>query len=180
MAHEILIGVSGGVAAYKTASLVSLLVQRGHGVRVVMTEAAEEFMGAATFRALTGHPVATCSFPPANHPLGPHIELARSADLLCVAPATANLLAKAAHGLADDLLSTLLLSFEKEVLLAPAMNVQMWSKPAVQRNVQQLQEDGRRFVGPDAGWLSCREQGAGRMAEPEAIADEIESLLVSQ
>lgn len=176
MAHEILIGVSGGVAAYKTAALVSKLVQNGHGVSVVMTAAAEEFIGAATFRALTGRPVATSSFPPHEHPLGPHIELARKAELLCVAPATANLMAKAASGIADDLLSTLLLSFDGPVLMAPAMNREMWDKPAVQRNIAQLKEDGVRFVGPESGWLSCRDQGAGRMSEPEAIASEIERL----
>lgn len=174
---EILLGVSGGIACYKAAALTSRLVQGGHGVTVVMTAAAQEFIGAATFRALTGRPVATQSFPPDSHPLGPHIELARKADLVCIAPATANILAKAASGLADDLLSTLLLSFEGPVLMAPAMNCEMWAKPAVQRNVAQLQEDGIHFVGPDEGWLSCRERGAGRMSEPEAIFAEIEKLL---
>ncbi len=177
MSREILIGISGGVAAYKTAALVSQLVQQEYRVQVVMTEAAEQFIGAATFRALTGRAVATTAFPPDSHPLGPHIELAREADLLCVAPATANLLAKASHGLADDLLSTLLLSFAGPVLFAPAMNAQMWDQPSVQRNVEQLRQDGRHFVGPDSGWLSCRDQGAGRMAEPDAMATKIESLL---
>ncbi len=129
------------------------------------------------FAALTGRPVATQSFPPNSHPLGPHIELARGADLLCIAPATANLLAKAAHGLADDLLTTLLLSFDGPVLIAPAMNCEMWEKPAVQRNVAQLRDDGVHFVGPEEGWLSCRVKGAGRMSEPDAIAAEIEKLL---
>jgi phosphopantothenoylcysteine decarboxylase len=177
MPSEILIGVSGGVAAYKSAALVSKLVQAGHGVSVVMTAAAEQFIGAATFRALTGRIVAIESFPPHEHPLGPHIELARQAELLCVAPATANLLAKAAHGLADDLLSTLLLSFDGPVLMAPAMNREMWEKPVVQRNMAQLREDGVHFVGPGDGWQSCRERGPGRMSEPEAIAAEIEKLL---
>lgn len=177
MPSEILIGVTGGVAAYKTAALVSKLVQAGHGVSVVMTASAEEFVGAATFRALTGRGVATHSFPPNTHPLGPHIELARQADLLCIAPATANILAKAAGGIADDLLSTLLLSFEGPVLMAPAMNCEMWAKPAVQRNVAQVKEDGVHLVGPDEGWLSCRDKGAGRMSEPDAIAAEIEKLL---
>ena len=177
MPHEILLGVTGGVAAYKSAALASLLVQAGHGVTVVMTASAEEFIGAATFRALTGRGVVTHSFPPHSHPLGPHIELARKAELLCIAPTTANMLAKAAHGLADDLLSTLLLSFEGPVLMAPAMNCEMWAKPAVQRNVAQLKEDGIHFVGPDLGWLSCREKGAGRMSEPPTIAEAIEKLL---
>lgn len=178
MAHEILIGVSGGVAAYKSAALTSQLVQAGHGVTVVMTAAAEQFIGAATFRALTGRTVSTSSFPPSEYPLGPHIELARQADLLCIAPATANLLAKAASGIADDLLTTLLLSFERSVLMAPAMNCEMWAKAAVQRNVAQLRDDGVHFVGPDEGWLSCRDKGAGRMSEPSTIAAEIEKLLV--
>lgn len=175
--REILIGLAGGVACYKTANLVSQLVQQGHGVTVVMTAAAQQFIGPATFRALTGRSVVTEMFPPDDFPLGPHIELAQRADLFCIAPATANLMAKAACGLADDLLSTLLLSFEGPVLLAPAMNTQMWNNKAVERNVAQLREDGRLFVGPAEGWLSCRQQGAGRMAEPDEIAACITGLL---
>lgn len=177
MPHEILIGVSGGVAAYKSAALTSQLVQAGHGVTVVMTAGAEEFIGPATFRALTGRSVSRGSFPPHEYPLGPHIELARQADLVCIAPATANMLAKAATGIADDLLSTLLLSFEGPVLMAPAMNCEMWAKRSVERNVAQLRRDGVHFIGPEEGWLSCREKGAGRMSQPETIAAEIEKLL---
>jgi phosphopantothenoylcysteine decarboxylase/phosphopantothenate--cysteine ligase len=179
MSREILIGVTGGIAAYKTAALVSELVQSGLGVTVMMTRDAQKFVGAATFRALTGRPVATRVFEKENHPLGPHIELARKAELLCVAPATANFLAKAACGLADDLLSTLLLSFTGPVLFAPAMNKEMWTKTAVQRNVTQLREDGVEFVGPAEGWQSCRELGVGRMAEPKEIAAAIHALLDS-
>ncbi len=157
MPREILVGVTGGIAAYKTAALVSDLVQSGLGVTVVMTRSAEKFVGAATFRALTGRRVATRSFETGDHPLGPHIELARQAELLCVAPATANFLAKAAQGIADDLLSTLFLSFSGPELLAPAMNCEMWSKPAVRRNLAQLREDGVHIVDPGDGWLSCRE-----------------------
>jgi phosphopantothenoylcysteine decarboxylase/phosphopantothenate--cysteine ligase len=177
MPREILIGVTGGIAAYKTAALVSDLVQSGLGVTVVMTRSAQKFVGAATFRALTGRPVATRAFEAESHPLGPHIELARQANLMCIAPATADFLAKAAHGIADDLLSTMLLSFTGPVLLAPAMNKEMWSKPVVQRNVAQLKQDGFHFVGPDEGWQSCRERGVGRMAEPAEIAAEIRTLL---
>lgn len=177
MPREILVGVTGGIAAYKSAALVSDLVQSGHGVRVVMTRCAAKFIGAATFRALTGRPVATRSFESDSHPLGPHIELARQAELLCIAPATANFLANAAHGIADDLLSTLLLSFTGPVLIAPAMNKEMWDKPAVQRNVNQLREDGLHIVGPAEGWQSCRERGVGRMAEPAEIAARIHALL---
>lgn len=177
MAHEIIVGVSGGIAAYKTAYLVSDLVQSGLGVTVVMTRASQKFIGAATFQALTGRRVLTQGFDKHEYHLGPHIELARHADLLCVAPATANVLAQAACGLAEDLLSTLLLSFTGPTVLAPAMNNEMWEKAAVQRNVQQLTQDGLHFVGPNEGWLSCRVTGKGRMAEPTEIAAKIHELL---
>jgi phosphopantothenoylcysteine decarboxylase/phosphopantothenate--cysteine ligase len=177
MAHDVIIGVSGGIAAYKTAYLVSDLVQSGMGVTVVMTRAAQKFIGAATFQALTGRGVLTHGFDRHGHHLGPHIELARQADLLCIAPATADILGKAAGGLADDLLSTLLLSFTGPTVLAPAMNNEMWAKPAVQRNVKQLVDDGFHLVGPNEGWLSCRVAGKGRMAEPTEIAAKIRELL---
>ncbi len=167
--REIAIGVTGGIAAYKTAALVSQLVQAGAGVTVIMTQSAEKFIGRATFEALTGRPVLEHVFDDPAHPLGAHIEIAERAQLLCVAPATANFLGKIATGLADDLLSTLYLSFTGPVLLAPAMNCEMWDKPAVQRNVAQLRADGVHMVDPEAGWLSCRKQGVGRMAGPEKI-----------
>lgn len=169
-ARELLIGVSGGIAAYKTAALVSRLVQSGIGITVVMTKSAEQFVGRATFAALSGRPVALEIFEDAQYPLGAHIQLAKRAEMLCIAPATANFLAKAACGVADDLLSTLYLCFRGPVLLAPAMNCEMWEKPAVQRNVAQLQQDGVEIIGPEEGWLSCRDVGAGRMASPEQIA----------
>ena len=175
--REIVVGVTGGIAAYKTAALVSKLVQSGAGVSVVMTAAAEEFIGAATFAALTGRPVARGLFDDPQHPLGAHIELADKKDLLVVAPASANFLAKAAHGFADDLLSTLYLAYSGPILLAPAMNSAMWEKAAVQRNVAQLRADGIHFVDPTSGWLSCRQVGAGRMAEPEVILSAIEKLV---
>lgn len=172
MPSEILIGVTGGISAFKTAQLVSQLVKDGHGVQVVMTRAARKFVGPATFAALSSRPVPGGSFDP-RFPLGAHIELARATELLCVAPASADFLAKAAHGIADDLLTTLLLAFEGPVLLAPAMNTQMWSQPAVQRNVTQLRQDGRTIIEPGEGWLSCRDVGTGRMAEPDEIATAI-------
>jgi phosphopantothenoylcysteine decarboxylase len=175
--REIIVGVTGGVAAFKTAALVSQLVQGGAGVSVVMTPAAERFIGAATFAALTGRPVAREIFDEHAFPLGAHITLAERADLLVVAPATADFLAKAAQGLADDLLSTLYLAFSKPVLLAPAMNTAMWEQPAVRRNVSQLRADGIHFVDPESGWLSCRQVGAGRMAAPEQIFAAIAGLL---
>jgi phosphopantothenoylcysteine decarboxylase/phosphopantothenate--cysteine ligase len=164
--RELVIGVTGGIAAYKTATLVSRLVQAGAGVTVVMTEGATHLVGPKTFEALTRRPVPTDLWGPGAHP---HIELADQADLLCVAPATANLLAKAAWGLADDLLSTLLLSFHGPVILAPAMNSRMWEKPAVQRNVRRLRDDRCVIVDPEEGYLSCGAVGAGRMAAPERI-----------
>lgn len=175
--REIVVGVTGGIAAYKTAALVSQLVQGGAGVSVVMTAAAEKFVGAATFAALTGRPVARESFDEAHFPLGAHIMLAEKAELLVVAPASADFLAKSAQGLADDLLSTLYLAFTRQVLMAPAMNTAMWSKAAVQRNVAQLRADGVQFVDPGTGWLSCRQVGAGRMAEPDAILGRMRELL---
>ncbi len=175
-AREIVVGVTGGIAAFKTAQLVSQLVQEGYSATVVMSESAERFVGAATFAALTRRPVATAVFQPDLFPLGAHIELARRAELLLVAPATANFLAKAATGLADDLLSTLYLAFSGPVVLAPAMNVEMWEKAAVQRNVAQLRLDGVRFVDPAEGWLACGTRGVGRMAAVEAIAAAVHEL----
>lgn len=167
--REIVVGVTGGIAAFKTAALVSQLVQSGAGVTVVTTVAAEQFVGPATFAALTGRPVARHVFEEQQHPLGAHIALAERAQLLLVAPASADFLAKAAHGLADDLLSTLYLAFTGRVVMAPAMNTAMWEKAAVQRNIAQLRADGVQFVDPESGWLSCRQVGAGRMAAPETI-----------
>ena len=176
MAGELIVGVTGGVAAFKTAALVSDLAKSGMGVTVVMTESATRLVGTDLFAALSGRPVATSTFDPA-YPLGAHIELAERGDLLCVAPASADYMAKAACGLADDLLSTLTLAFQGPVLLAPAMNTHMWNKPATQRNLQQLRDDGLHIVDPQEGWLSCRTSGVGRMAEPDEIAARIRQLL---
>ncbi len=180
MAHEILLGVTGGIAAYKSAMIVSRLVQHGHGVTVVMTDSATELVSPKTFEALSGRPVRTSVFPSylqsgrCDDLIHAHIELARRATLFCIAPATANILAKAAHGIADDLVSTLILSFDGPLFFAPAMNSAMWSKPAVQRNIRQLCEDGANMIGPESGRLSCGETGTGRMAEPEKIVDVIQ------
>jgi phosphopantothenoylcysteine decarboxylase/phosphopantothenate--cysteine ligase len=174
---EILLGVTGGIAAYKSAELASRLVQAGAAVSVVMTRSALRFIGATTFEALTNRPVHTKLFSPREHPLGEHIGLARRAQLLVVAPASADCLAKYAHGLADDLLSTLYLAYTGPVLAAPAMNSDMWAKPAVQRNLAQLKADGVHFVDPSQGWLSCGTTGPGRMAEPEEIFERIGELL---
>jgi phosphopantothenoylcysteine decarboxylase len=176
MAARIVVGIGGGIAAYKVATVVSRLVQAGHSVEVVLTAGATKFVGAATFTALCGRPAVTDTYDQ-RFPLGPHIELAEETDLLVVAPATARLLASCAHGLADDLLSTLYLTCTGSVLMAPAMSSPMWEKAAVQRNMTQLREDGVQFVGPEEGWLSCRKQGWGRMSEPEQILKAIDGCL---
>ena len=177
--REILLGVTGGIAAYKSADLCSKLVQAGASVSVVMTEAANQFIGATTFEALTGRPVYSGSFQPVEHFRGEHIGLAQRADLFVVAPATAHFLAQAANGFAGDLLSTLVLTSTCPLLLAPAMNCEMWAKKSVQRNVTQLRSDGVHFVDPGAGWLSCGQVGAGRMAEPIEIIAAMTELLGS-
>ena len=169
---SIVVGIGGGIAAFKMASVVSRLVQQEHEVDVVLTRGACQFVGEATFAALCGRPPLVDTFD-RRFPLGAHIELAEGADLLIIAPATARLLASCALGTADDLLATLYLSCQCPVLCAPAMSSTMWEKPAVQRNVETLRRDGVKFVGPDSGWLSCRREGVGRMAEPESLLAEI-------
>jgi phosphopantothenoylcysteine decarboxylase/phosphopantothenate--cysteine ligase len=168
--REVLIAVSGGIAAYKTAALVSQLVQAGAGVSVIMTRSATKLVAPKTFEALSGRPVVTASFGRGSHP---HIETARQAEVLCIAPATANIVAKAALGLADEIVSTVLLAFDGPIIVAPAMNAQMWLKPPVQRNIAQLRADGMVIIDPDTGHLSCGEVGTGRMAEPAVIFDVI-------
>ncbi len=177
--REILLGVTGGIAAYKTADLCSKLVQGGAAVTVVMTAAAEKFIGPTTFEALTGRPVYRDLFSPIEHHRGEHIGLAQRANLMVVAPASADFLAQAAHGFAGDLLSTLVLTRTCPLLVAPAMNTEMWSKPAVQRNLEQLKLDGVHVVEPGSGWLSCGQVGPGRMAEPVEILALIETLKAS-
>lgn len=173
--REILLGVTGGIAAYKAVVLVSRLVQAGAGVSIVMTRSATQLIGPRTFEALTGRPVRTEVFDDTK--IHAHIELAREAELFCIAPATANVLGKMACGIADDLLSTIYLAFRGPVLVVPAMNCEMWEKKVVQRNVAQLAADGVIFVGPEAGRLSCGELGTGRMAEPEKILQAVQSAL---
>lgn len=174
---EILLGVSGGVAAYKAADLCSRLVQLGAKVSVIMTESAHQFIGATTFEALTGRPVHSQPFQTHEHFQGEHIGLARRAHLVLIAPATAQTIARLAHGMADDLLSATILVATAPVIIAPAMNCDMWAKPAVQRNVRLLVDDGYHIVGPEEGWLSCGQVGAGRMADPALILQQMESVL---
>ena len=177
---RILLGIGGGIAAYRTAELARMLHRAGAVVRTVMTPAACEFITPMTLEALTGEPVHTRMFDlTAEREMG-HIRLARWADVLLVAPATADLLAKFAYGVCDNLLTTLFQVCEAPVLVAPAMNVSMWQAPAVRRNVATLGEQGVHFAGPDAGPLACGEVGPGRMREPEAIVARLEALLSEQ
>jgi phosphopantothenoylcysteine decarboxylase/phosphopantothenate--cysteine ligase len=178
--REILVGVTGGIAAYKTAALVSALVQAGAGASVIMTEHATRFVGPLTFQTLTGRPVHTDLFESPDVYKAEHIALAERAELVVVAPATANCLAKLAHGIADDLLSTVLLAVEAPLLAAPAMNARMWAHPAVKANVELLRSRGVRFIGPEEGRLACGTVGPGRMAEPQEILRQIVDILGSR
>jgi len=169
----ILLIIGGGIAAYKCHELIRLLKTRGSRVKVIMTRAAEEFVTPLSLASLSGEKVHTALFNLTDEIEMGHIELSRAADLLVVAPATADLMAKMAHGLADDLASTALLATDKAVLVAPAMNVRMWNHPSTQRNISQLKRDGVSFVGPNAGEMACGEFGPGRMAEPAEIVSAI-------
>ncbi len=172
---RILLLIGGGVAAFKSIDLVRLLQQRGAHARVVLTSAAQHFVTPLTLGSLTGDKVYTELFDLTDEAEMGHIELSRDADLLVVAPATADLMAKMAHGLADDLASTVLLATDKPVLTAPAMNVRMWDHPATRRNLATLQGDGIGVVGPNEGTMACGEFGPGRMAEPMEILLAIEN-----
>lgn len=166
---KVILGVTGGIAAYKSADLVRRLREAGAEVRVVLTRGAQAFVTPLTFQAVSGHPVHTELLDEAAEAGMGHIELARWADLVLVAPATADFIARIAHGLADDLLTTLCLATTAPLTLAPAMNQQMWTHPATQANCRLLQERGVRLIGPDSGSQACGESGPGRMTEPAAI-----------
>uniref|UniRef100_UPI0025D23885 flavoprotein n=1 Tax=uncultured Aeromicrobium sp. TaxID=337820 RepID=UPI0025D23885 len=163
----IVLGVSGGVAAYKAALLLRLFTESGHDVRVVPTESALNFVGAATWEALSGHPVQTATFD--NVPEVPHVRIGQTADLVVVAPATANTLARAAQGLADDLLTNTLLTARCPVVYAPAMHTEMWEHPATQANVATLRERGAIVIDPAVGRLTGADSGAGRLPDPGDI-----------
>ncbi len=164
----ILLGVSGGIAAYKAAELVRRLVAAGARVKVVMTRAAQEFVGPLTFQALSGEKVGVALFGPGSDPLE-HVALGQEVDALVLAPATANLIGKLASGLGDDLLTTILLAASKPILVCPAMNVQMWGNPVVQENLDRLKARGFEVMAPEAGDLACGAVGLGRLPEPETI-----------
>ena len=172
-----LLVISGGIAAYKTPELVRALTKAGHSVRCVLSQAATQFVAPLALQAVSGEPVRSALFDMGEEGRIGHIELADWAEIVIVAPATADLLAKMAHGLADDLPSTVLLATRAPVLAAPAMNVNMWSHAATQSNLATLQARGVHFVGPEAGELACGWEGVGRMSEPAAIAAQAELLL---
>ena len=175
--QQILLIIGGGIAAYKSLELIRLLARDGLGVRTILTRAGGEFVTPLSLAALSHAPVHRDLFSLTDEAQMGHIELSRAADLVVVAPATADLMAKAATGQADDLATTTLLATDKPVLMAPAMNVRMWQHPATQRNLARLKADGVSFVGPEDGTMACGEFGPGRMAEPPAILEAIRSLI---
>lgn len=170
--NRIILGLTGGIAAYKAAELARLLVKQGIEVQVVMTEAACHFITPTTMQALTGRPVLVNQWDSTANGMA-HINTSRTADAIVIAPATADFIAKLAHGLADDLLSTLCLARDCPLLVAPAMNKQMWASAATQRNMRQLTADGVTFLGPTSGIQACGEEGMGRMLEAEELARDI-------
>jgi phosphopantothenoylcysteine decarboxylase/phosphopantothenate--cysteine ligase len=177
MTRSILLIIGGGIAAYKSLELIRELKKHGIGVKAILTKAGEQFVTSLAVGVLTGEKVYQDLFSLTDETEMGHIELSRAADLVVVAPATADLLAKMATGLANDLASTTLLATDKKVLVAPAMNVRMWHHAATQRNIRQLKYDGVTFVGPGEGEMACGEFGLGRLAEPLEIAAAIEALL---
>ncbi|MDQ6996994.1 MAG: bifunctional phosphopantothenoylcysteine decarboxylase/phosphopantothenate--cysteine ligase CoaBC, partial [Mariprofundus sp.] len=177
---NILIGIGGGIAVYKVAELARMLTKAGADVRCVMTRSAREFVTPMTFEALTGNQVHTELFDLTCERQMGHIALARQADAVIIAPATASLLARLAHGIADDLLTTLMLVCEKPVLLAPAMNTSMWESAATQHNIKTLQQRGMHSIGPATGELACGERGEGRLADTRSIVSALLPLLTQQ
>lgn len=177
---HIILGVTGGIAAYKSAILVRRLKDFGFDVRVVMTQGALAFITPLTFQALSGNPVHTALLDTEAEAGMGHIELARWADLVLIAPASCDCLAKFAHGLADDLLSTLVLATKAPIWVAPAMNQQMWAAPATQRNLDILQQDGKYIIMPMSGEQACGDVGMGRMPEPEQIASQVYQYFLQQ
>jgi phosphopantothenoylcysteine synthetase/decarboxylase len=174
---HVVLGVTGSIAAYKAAELVRLMKKREWTVSVIMTEGARHFVGELTFRTLSRNPVAGAMFGADSEWMPGHVSLAERADILAVAPCTANVLAKLAHGLADDTLSATALACRAPLLLAPAMNDGMWEHAATRANLQALRERGARVVAPTAGDLACGRVGNGRMAEPLAVLAAIEEVL---
>ena len=175
--REIVVAICGGIAAYKVCDVISKLVQLGAGVTVAMTDEAQHFVTPLTFEALSGRKVHTSTFELVDSGDTQHIGLSERADLLLVAPATANMIAKVAAGFCDDLVSLLISASACPVIFAPSMNHRMWENPIAQENVAKLQRAGIRFIGPAQGWLACRNVGAGRLSEPQEIVSEVEHIL---
>ena len=175
--RNIVLGVTGGIAAYKSAELVSRLRHLGANVHVIMTQNATEFVSPLTFQTLSANQVVTDTFQAPEYWNVEHVALAKLAEVFVIAPATANIIAKMAAGIADDMLSTTVLATKAPVLVAPAMNTGMWTAAATCENVNTLKARGVRFIGPDSGMLACGDEGSGRMSEPESIAEEICALL---
>ncbi len=175
--REIIVAVCGGIACYKVADVVSKLVQAGAGVTVCMTAEAQKFVTPLTFQALSGRPVRTSTFdlPDSSDPQ--HIGLTEKAQLMLVAPATSNIIAKVAHGICDDLVALMVCASACPVVFAPAMNTRMWENPIAQENIAKLTKLGYRFIGPEAGWLACRNVGAGRLSEAGKIVEEVSKML---
>lgn len=180
LGKNILIGVTGGIAAYKVVEVASRLKKSGANVRVMMTRAATEFVSPRTFQEITGNAVFVEMFGDAAHFHVAHVALADFADMILIAPATANLLAKMAHGIADDLLTTTILAFDKEILLAPSMNTKMFENPATQANLSALKARGVKILEPASGKLACGTSGKGRLPEPIEICAEIEKIFDSE
>lgn len=168
---NILLIITGSVAAYKSLEVVRRLTERGAQVRCILTRSGEQFVTPFSVVALSGQPAHTDLFSLTDEVEMGHIRLTREADVVVVAPASADIIAKMAHGLADDLASAALLASDKPPLVAPAMNVQMWNHPATQRNLQRIREDGATVIEPESGMLACGEEGPGRMAEPQRIVE---------
>ena len=180
---RVLVGVTGGIAAYKTATLVSRMVQSGAGVTVIMTPAATRFVTPLTFQALSGRPVYTTPWEHIESQDPQHVSLAEAVDAAVVAPCTMDCLARLATGRADDVVSLVLSAIDRSrtpVLLAPAMNASMWAQPATQRNAATLAADGYHFIGPAEGWQACRRVGPGRMSEPEEIFAAVSGLVAGR
>lgn len=177
---NILLGVTGGIAAYKTLELIRLLVKHNAMVNVVMTAHAEKFVGKMSFQSLSGNPVLSDTFDLVSGAEIKHISIPDNADIAVVAPATANFIGKIAHGIADDMLTTMMLAMTKPVLIAPSMNVHMYGNRIVQDNIKTLKQYGYHFIEPNEGWLACGYEGKGRLAEPDQIMDETELLLTKK
>src|SRR5947207_7698849 len=173
----VILGVSGGIACYKAVELVRILVRTGFKVQIIMTRGAMEFVTPLTFQTLSGNPVATETFNLTQESEIGHINLADAADLFVIAPATANVIGKIAAGIADDLLTTVLMATQAPVLIAPAMNIHMYENPILQENIRKLRRIGYHFMEPAEGYLACGYEGKGRLPEPEKILEEIRSLL---